>query len=245
MSPISNIRLAFITASLLLPLAVGCGEIELPTHVNPLTPEEPSKPADEDKDEGGQTDNGSNEPEEGTDDGNQGEGNENESDDETRDDNDKGDQSQDVQSNGTAVLTSDGHILIGNRLYLSVIEYFNIKGDEAKNVEDKAKQYTEGSLKGWRVPTHDDVTILTGVLTSENPWYGNSALALLNQALEDSDSENCDLIYLYEGTSNPPSPIYYLSDGGTTAYTYAAGISQPFITVKASKKYRLRLVKDK
>lgn len=234
MSTFHNIRLAIISASLLLPLTIGCGEIELPTRDETPTPEESAPPADNEE-EDDKADNKGEEPEEKPDDGNQGNGSENTGDNKNEDD----------KPSGTAILTTDGHILVGNRLYLSLIEYRDIKGEDAKNVEATAKKYAEGTLKDWRVPTRNDVKILTDILTSDKQWYGGTPMAVLNHALEDSDLEDYDLLFLYEGSATTPTPIYYLSDAGATAYTYAAGATQPFINVKASKKYRLRLVKDK
>ena len=238
-----HIPLAVITTSLLLPFAVGCGEIELPTREETPKTEEPATPADDEQDNE-KTDDQGEAPGGSSDDGNQGSGNENNGDDNPNDDNPNDEHDADTPSN-TAILTADGHILVGNRLYLSIIEYVGIQGDEATKAGETAKKYVEGTLKGWRIPTRNDAKVLTAVLTSETQWYGGSPMAVLNHALKDSDLEIYDLLSLYEGAGDNPSPIYYLSDGGTTAYTYAAGASQPFINVKASKKYRLRLVKDK
>ena len=262
MSTLHNIRLAIIAASLLLPLAEGCGEIELPTREEPSTTERPETP-NNDKGDEGQTDKEDNEPEEKPDNENQennnddtnDDGSNNNKDDNTTPDDNKDDNTTpgikdedtppDDTPSGKAILTEDGHILVDNLLYLSVIEFVNIKGSNATNAKDIAKEYVEGSLAGWRVPTHDDAVILTSVLTSKTQWYGGSPMAVLNHAMEDTDAEYYFPLSLYEGSGDNPSPIYYLSDEGTTAYTYAAGASQPFTNVKASKKYRLRLVKDK
>lgn len=238
----SSLRLAIIAACLLLPFAVGCGEIELPGHDDGPTSEEPTLPADDDKDDDASTGDDNGEPEDNPNDDPSNGGGENGGDDDT-----KGDDNapEDNVQSGQATLTADGHILVDGRLYLSIIEYSGIKGDEATKAVETAKKYAEGTLKGWRIPTRDDAKALTAVLASETQWYGNSSLALLNHALEASELEEYDLISLYEGNGATPSPIYYLSDGGTTAYTFAAGASQPFTSVKANKKYRLRLVKDK
>lgn len=243
MSTLHNIRLAIIAASLLLPLAEGCGEIELPTREEPSTTERPETP-NNDKGDEGQTDKEDNEPEEKPDNENQENNNDDTNDDGSNNNKDDNTTPDDTPS-GKAILTEDGHILVDNLLYLSVIEYVNIKGSNATNAKDIAKEYVEGSLAGWRVPTHDDAVILTSVLTSKTQWYGGSPMAVLNHAMEETDAEYYFPLSLYEGSGDNPSPIYYLSDEGTTAYTYAAGASQPFTNVKASKKYRLRLVKDK
>lgn len=231
MSTLHNIRLAIISASMLLPFAVSCGEIELPLPTDTPT-QEPSAPADDNGSEettGNQGDTPEEKP--GDDNGNQGDDNGNQG-------GDNGDEHL-----GRATLTADGHIVIDGTLYLSIIEHRDIKGAEATKAISYAESYVEGTLTGWRVPTLDDVKILTDVLTSETAWYGASPMALLNSALEESELTNYDQLPLREGDGT--ISIYFLCDGGKKAYTFDAKASKQLTDISAKKKYRLRLVKDK
>lgn len=246
MSTLHHIRLAVITVSLLLPLAVGCGEIELPINHETPKQEEPSSPADDDHNGGESRE----EPPSGDDNRNQGDGNDNHGDgDGTPSDGDRnqsdGEPCDDNgnQQLGRATLTADGHIVIDGTLYLSVIEYGDIKGSEATKAISYAESYAEGTLTEWRVPTRDDVKILTDVLTSEDAWYKSTPMALLNWALEESDLTNYDQLPLREGDGTVS--VYFLCDGGKKAYTFDAKASKQLTDISAKKKYRLRLVKDK
>lgn len=221
-----------IVACMLLSLAAGCGEIELPTQKVPES--EVPATTDEDIPENGQsTGNEDGKTNETTDDTT-----DDKSDDNRQEDDNDGDK-DDLQI-GRTKLTADGHIVIDDKLYLSAIEYRDIVGGST-TPETIAKNYEEGSLKGWRIPTLNDAKILTDVLTSETQWYGNSPMGLLNHALEESNLE-VDQLYLFEGDGT--KPIYYLCDAGTMAYTYAEQAQQQFTKVSTKNKYRLRLVKD-
>lgn len=241
MSTLHNIRLAIISASLLPPLAVGCGEIELPINHETPKQEEPSTPADGDQNGGESRE----EPPSGDGNVNQGDGNDNHGDGDGTPSDDNGNQSDGDgnQPSVRATLTADGHIVIDGTLYLSVIEYGDIKGSEATKAISYAESYAEGTLTEWRVPTRDDVKILTDVLTSEDAWYKSTPMALLNWALEESDLTNYDQLPLREGDGTVS--IYFLCDGGKKAYTFDAKASKQLTDISAKKKYRLRLVKDK
>lgn len=245
MPNLHHLRLAIISASLLLPFAVSCGEIELPTSQETLKQEEPTTPSKGDDSSNEGTDKNPDSPKDNPNDGDDNpdtpEDNPNDGNPDAPEDN-PFDDSGDLHF-GRATLTADGHIVIDGKLYLSLIEYRDIRGAEAATANSIAKSYVEGTLTGWRVPTLDDVKILTDVLTSETAWYKGSPMALLNWALEESELTNYDQLPLREGDGTVS--IYFLCDGGKKAYTFDAYASTQITQITAKKKYRLRLVKDK
>lgn len=141
---------------------------------------------------------------------------------------------------GKARLTSDGHLLIDDRIYFSVIEYRDVLSalsstpNAAANI---AAAYTEGRLTdGWRIPTLDDVAILRDALAGPSPYYpdpdapGSEVLPNLNQAL---DEAYLDGIFRER----------YLCDGAKRCFTF--NVSESIQGAAKSTKYRLRLVRDK
>ena len=229
---------AFLFA-VLLPSAVGCGEIDLPQPDNGDQPGNVDNGGGSDNhgDAGGESgnggsgDNGSGSDNSGSGSGDNGSGSgDNGS---GSGDNDSGDDLSGATPAGQhAVITADGHILIDGRLYLSVVDYRNIPGD-GTTAKTKASAYTEGDLSGWRVPTRSDVDLLLGLYRGSDAYYGEGELPALNRALQKADF---DTFYLTER---------YLFDGGRSYFTLDIKASESTGAAQAEKKYYLRLVRDK
>lgn len=219
---------------------LGCSPLELPpsddnSHENVTTDNNSDDKVDgegagaEDKPD----DNGENKSDDNGDAEDNGSGNNNANGDENQNADGSSDQQTPDLHFGRTSLTSDGHLLIDDKLYLSVFEYRDVssaKGNYPTEAGGYAANYHEGPLQGWRIPTTDDVRILRDALACESPYYGDGDLRPLNDAL----------------TSRDLTPIYrelYLCEGATLCYTF--DFQEQFRTTSKSKKYRLRLVRDK
>lgn len=206
----------------LLPfLAISCGEIELPQ------PDKTEQTTDK-VDEGKKDDNSSETNEDNQDkseDENKEVGNEEEG-------NDK-QPSEDLQL-GRASITADGHLLIDDRLYVSILEFADVPSaysDSPTLALEYAQTYSEGKLKDWRIPTVEDVALLQDVLAFvDSPFYGDEQLAVINkELLKRGETEICR--------------ERYLCDDAKKTFNFSAGSN---VTKAAAKTlYRLRLVRDK
>lgn len=225
-SPILIMRKILYSVMALLVLATSCGEIELPQPDQGPGTQQPGK-ADGDKgssDAGGSSDTGGSSDSSGSSDA-EGKG-------------DSGD--SDVPATdlriGTATFTAGGHLLIADRLYLSLEEYSNVSsayGSMPTQAAELAAAYAEGELTGWRVPTEADVTTLRDALACASPSYveeGTETLPPLNKELERRG---------YYGLYRE----WYIFGDGNSVF----GFTFDETTKKASKNqtYRLRLVRDK
>lgn len=137
---------------------------------------------------------------------------------------------------GNACLTLDGHLLIADRLYLSLEEFWSVSsagGAHPTQAAELAAAYVEGNLKDWRVPTAQDVIVLQEALACVSPLYadeGTETLPLLNREL---DARGYCGLYRE----------WYIYGDAFTVF----GFTFETTTTKASAKtlYRLRLVHDK
>lgn len=197
---------------LLLPfLALSCGELELPQK-DTVEQDSNDNDNDNDKDDGDSNDD---------------------NDDDGNGDNDGDQQTGQAIDFGRACLTADGHLLIDDRLYLSLEEFWYVSsatGTKPTEAQDYAAAYSEGDLKGWRIPTADDVTILRDALACKSPYYGKEQLTQINKVL----SEN-DLPGIYRER--------YLCDGATQTFDFV--LDSKLSAAGKSKTYLLRLVRDK
>lgn len=191
--PFSPFRCFAVSLFLLLTLA-SCGEIELPQ------PDDGSNSPTEQPDGGATDDNGSSSSSD--DDSSAGDDNAPGDDDSATDDSGNGTPSNDDQDSdnpdepaadlhiGNACLTADGHLLIADRLYLSLEEFRNVSsagGAYPTQAAELAAAYVEGNLKDWRVPTEDDVNVLQDALACASPSYvdvGTETLPPLNKELD-------------------------------------------------------------
>lgn len=218
--------------AVLLPSAVGCGEIDLPQPDNGDQPGNVDNGGGSDNhgDAGGESGNGgsdnsgSGSGDNGSGSGDNGSGS---------GDNDSGEDLSGATPAGQhAVITADGHVLIDGRLYISVVDFRSIPGD-GTTAKTKASAYTEGDLSGWRVPTRSDVDLLLGLYRGSDAYYGEGELPALNRALQKADF---DTFYLTER---------YLFDGGRSYFTLDIKASESTGAAQDDKKYYLRLVRDK
>lgn len=131
-----------------------------------------------------------------------------------------------------AVITADGHILIDGRLYLSVKEYRDIPAD-GSTAKAKASAYVEDNLSGWRIPTSADVELLLSLYRSESYYYGTGELPALNSVLR---SVGIEPLYTFE---------FYLCEEGRSYFTLDLNAEKSVDAVQTKKKYRLRLVRNK
>lgn len=144
--------------------------------------------------------------------------------------------SPDVPQNqqfGPATLTADGHLLIADLLYLSIVEFSRVPSalsstpNEAKS---KADSYIEGNLTGWHIPTVEEANLLHQALACESPYYGQDPIVFLNRTLEDTGRNG-----IYREL--------YLCDEGKQAFDFIFGNS--IVNATKTKKYSLRLVRSK
>lgn len=244
-------RLAAAVSLVLLLSTVGCGELDIPTPGEAPSPTDQAEPPAKGDDQpttgdespatggdspatgDGQPTTGGNQPTTGDDSPATGGDQPTTSDDSPA----TGDQpAPDTQKNvfGRASFTSDGHLLIADRLYLSLAEYPNVPSaiSATPNVAgDYAASYVEGGLKGWRIPTKTDAELLRQVLAFiESPFYGADIIVKLNNFLEDRDFTG---IYREE----------YLCDDALTTFNFSA--SGVYTDVGKTKLYKLRFVRDK
>lgn len=222
----------------LLLLATGCGEIELP---------QPDKgPSSEQTGEGNEG-TGNNSGNTGTgntgtgnnDAGDNSPGNSGSSDAEGKDENGKAEDSNPAAADlhiGNATLTADGHLLIADRLYLSLEEFWYVSsayGSAPTQAAELAEAYVEGELTGWRVPTEADVYLLRDALACSSPYYydeGTETLPPLNEELKSRSYQSIDREwYIYGDGSN----VFGFTD------------TETFKKASKSNTYRLRLVHDK
>lgn len=130
------------------------------------------------------------------------------------------------------VLTSDGHLLVEHRLYVSVKEFCNVPSAKYAAVDSAqhiAERYKEGDIDGWRVPTAEDVDVMRRQLAAESFFYGQETMPLLNTVLLEEgldDFCNCD----------------YLCAGSEYVFSF---LFDDEIRKAQKKVYRLRLVSDK
>lgn len=236
---------AFMFA-VLLPSAVGCGEIDLPQPDNGDQPGNVDNGGGSDNhgDAGGESgnggsdnsgsgsgDNGSGSDNSGSGSGDNGSNSDNNG--SGSGDNDSGDDLSGAMPAGQhAVITVDGHVLIDGRLYISVVDFRSIPGD-GTTAPATASAYTEGNLSGWRVPTRSDVDLLLSLYRGETWYFGEGELPALNKALEQAQLEP---LYLVER---------YLFDGGRSYFTLDIKASESTGAAQDDKKYYLRLVRDK
>lgn len=226
----------FLSALLLLSLLSGCGEIEVPMkedeHPQEVVPGDTGQKEDDtgrDKDDSGNTDDPDNSDDaEGKDEG------EITIDPEVPDDAEVTEE----QYVGEACFTADGHVLISDRLYLSI---YNIKGvvsayhaESPTAAAEAAASYQEGNLKaGWRVPTEEEARFLIGIYSSSTSIYGDEPLPVLNRVLNARG---------YDAIIFDPDQRYLCADG-QKSFSFQQGTRISKAGTK--KEYCLRLVHDK
>lgn len=226
-------------ASFFLALTLaGCGEIELPQ------PDEgPDAPTEQPDGNKGSSSSDDDRPSDGDDSNPEGSGSANGDDDSGSDNQDSIDNQDGAADKpaadlhiGNACLTADGHLLIADRLYLSLEEFKNVSSAGGANPTEAAEiaaAYVEGNLTGWRVPTERDVSVLQDALACASPSYvdeGTETLPPLNREL---DARGYYGLY---------REWYIYGDA-----SHVFGFTFETTTKKASGKslYQLRLVHDK
>lgn len=222
---------------MLLPAVVGCGEIDLPVKEdNP--PQEVLPDEDKEQDHGGDAAGGGGETADPEGVGDVGGADNAGGAEEPGDGSDDGEVGEQVQEQrvGKALFTADGHVLIDDRLYLSIFEIRGVVS--AYNVEDPtaavraAAEYAEGNLDaGWRIPTEEEVSYLRDMYASSTYYYGDEPLPLLNRALEAREYEMISL------------DMRYLCAEGEKTFNFELG--KKVTKAGAKTTYRLRLVHDK
>lgn len=222
----------------LLFLATGCGEIDLPQPDKDPVSEQPGEGNEGTGNNSGNTGTGNT----GTGNTNAGDntpGNNESSDAGGKDENGKAEDSNPSTADlhiGNACLTADGHLLIADRLYLSLEEFSYVSsayGSAPTQAAELAEAYIEGDLTGWRVPTENDVTLLRDALACSSPYYydeGTETLPPLNEELEKRG---------YEGIFRE----WYIYGDGSKVFGFTD--AETFAKASKSKTYRLRLVHDK
>lgn len=218
----------FILISL---LTVSCGEIELP---QPDHAEQTTDNSNEDQESGNvnkEDNNGTNE------EGNQDNNGENEDNNQNENENEgdnSGNQPSEGINFGRASITADGHLLIDDRLYVSLLEIPDVPSaysDSPTLAFEYAQEYSEGELTNWRIPTLEDVGLLRDVLAYiDAAVTGKELLATINKELEKRGERG-----IYHER--------YLCDEAMRSFNFS---SEGIITKASSKTlYRLRLVCDK
>lgn len=229
----------FLSALLLLPLLSGCGEIEVPMkedeHPQEMVPGDTGQKEDDKTDGTDKADDSDK-----TDDGDETPDPENPDDPDGSEqpDDDTGVDTGEEQYVGEACFTADGHVLISDRLYLSI---YNIKGvvsayhaESPTAAAEAAASYQEGNLKaGWRVPTEEEARFLIGIYSSSTSIYGDEPLPVLNRALNARG---------YDAIIFDPDQRYLCADG-QKSFSFQQGTRISKAGTK--KEYCLRLVHDK
>lgn len=211
---------------MLLPITMGCGEIELPVkedeHPQQTQPTQPEKPTESIPSDDPDAPQGADEP--------QG------PDSPTRPGDESGESGDQEQQVGEACFTADGHVLIAGSFYLSVSNVRGVMSAYNEVTPEAALQaaaaYKEGNLtSGWRIPTEAEARTLLGLYASTTYYYGPEPLPVLNRALE---SREYDMISFSER---------YLCADGEKTFCFEQG--KNVTKAGAKKAYFLRLVHTK
>lgn len=231
-----RLRPPFVYTMLLAALlmsAVGCGEIDLP---QADTPDVPTQTPSGDSNSGGDdtpSDAGGSSSEGG---GTSSEGGGASSDGEQNNSDTGTDETDNDEAVAHAELTADGHLLIDDSFYFSVVEFRAIASANSTTkpteAADMANDYAEGNLdSGWRIPTEDEASRLRELFKSESDIYGDEPLPQLNRLLM---QHNLMIISRTERL---------LCDEGRKSFNFDIGGKISGASGKST--YRLRLVHDK
>ncbi|MCQ2221501.1 MAG: FimB/Mfa2 family fimbrial subunit [Prevotella sp.] len=119
-----------------------------------------------------------------------------------------------------------------NIMLISLEEWTNVysanNAEKYSDAEDKAREYTEKGITGWRIPSKDEAKQLKEVYGTE------SNFTFLNKQLE---SCNGAQLSLTDGSSN----ARYLCEDATYAFGFKS--SSTISAAGATVKYHLRLIK--
>ena len=125
-------------------------------------------------------------------------------------------------------------------MLVSLLEWDDIKLNtiSADSVRSIARNYSEGDIKGWRIPTKAEAQRIKETYLSAYPDYSEN-LAILNSKIEDLGG--ITLRPWDETKSSAPTCRYFCSDADSTfAIRSNSTISKAGNTVS----YNLRLVRD-
>ncbi len=152
-----------------------------------------------------------------------------------------------VQSDGTLLFPSENHVRLldatdeAPAIYVSLYEWHDILGSDVEKAGEYAEKYSEGGLRGWRIPTKEESKAIKARYYSSNDGTKdnlNEALTSLNSEIESYGGMG---LRAWQMKDNHPAYRYFCEEG-----TYSFSLKQGSNTTKvgAKQKYNLRLVCD-
>lgn len=155
---------------------------------------------------------------------------------------------------GTLLFPEDSHIVAVSLsedtdthdvMFISLYEwndiasfYSDVDNGQASSI---AERYSEGGVKGWRIPTRDDAKRLCGLYYSYVEYDTDCLCDSLLQLNEHITSLGGRALRAWQLKNNHPAYRYLCEDG---QYSFSLKSGSNITKTGAKTKYNLRLVKD-